>query len=95
MRQRQDRGPLRTLLKRAKAPQDFVRRLDPALKPAERGEIPQVVVHTLYRPKSLFQMKETGTPWADEVECLLDLHEARLEPQALEFLERLIPSEKQ
>ncbi len=67
----------------------LIRKLDPALKPAERGEPCQVVVHTLYRHKSFFTEASNGTFYADEVECLLDLHEARLEQQALEFLEKL------
>lgn len=68
----------------------LVRRLDPALQPAEPGDIPQVVVHRLYRPASHFG-KRMGEPerWADEVECLLDLHEMALEPQAEEFLNYL------
>lgn len=69
----------------------IIRKLDPALKPAERGEPCQVVVHTLYRQKSFFSEANDGTLYADEVECLLDLHEARLEQQALEFLEKLTP----
>ena len=68
---------------------DWILKLDPALKPAERGEAPQVVVHTLVRPVSFFMKGVNGILWADEIECLLDLHEARLEPQALEFLERI------
>ena len=69
----------------------LIRKLDPALKPAERGEPCQVVVHTLYRAKSFFTEANDGTLYADEVECLLDLHEARLEQQALEFLDKLSP----
>ncbi|MFN5960662.1 MAG: hypothetical protein ACK5CW_04190 [Verrucomicrobiota bacterium] len=80
--------------KRMRAPNDFLRRLDPALKPVERGESPQVVVHTLYRPETLFTHTDKGDIWADEVECLLDLHEMRLESQALEFVERLTPKPK-
>lgn len=76
------------------APPIFLRRLDPALKPVERGEPPQVVIHTLYRPEPLFTRSNKGEIWADEAECLLDLHEMRLEPQALEFVERLTPKPK-
>lgn len=79
---------------RGRGGNDFLRRLDPALKPAERGEVPQVMIHTLYRPASFFQIQDTGTIWADEVECLLDLHEMRLESQALEFAEHLSPKAK-
>lgn len=65
----------------------FVKRLDPALeKTTQRDESPILVVHTIHRAASLFQPGESGLPWADPVECLLDLHEARLESQALEFL---------
>jgi hypothetical protein len=70
---------------------DLVRRLDPALKPAERGEPARIVVHTLYRPVSFFDKDGQGDSYADEVECLLDLHDARLEQQAIEFLEKLSP----
>lgn len=71
---------------RTRVPDDFMRRLDPALKPAEKGEAPRVVVHTLYRPESFFRENEHGEYMADEVECLLDLHEMRLEAQALQFV---------
>lgn len=76
--------------RRAPGQTSFVRRLDPALKPAKRGEPCQVVVHTLFRPEPFFSKKQDSLNWADEVECLLDLHEARLESQALEFLEHLV-----
>lgn len=69
----------------------LIRKLDPALKPAERGEPCQVVVHTLYRQKSFFTEGKDGLLYADEIECLLDLHETHLEQQALEFLEKLSP----
>jgi hypothetical protein len=72
----------------------FLHAIDPALKPSERGEAPQVVIHTLFRPVSFFETDAKGRVWADEVECLLDLHEARLESQALEFLERLTSGSK-
>jgi hypothetical protein len=85
-------------LDRPARPVDFgtiLRKLDPALKPAERGEPCQVVVHTLFRSKSFFTESEDGLFYADEVECLLDLHEARLEQQAMEFLQKLSPRTKQ
>ena len=71
----------------------FIMKLDPGLKRVESGEIPQVVVHSIYRTESLFT-KGNRLPIADEVECLLDLHEARLESQALELLEHLIEKTK-
>ncbi len=69
--------------------QRLVRRLDPALKPAEADQAPQVVIHRIFRPKTFFQETPAGKA-ADEVECLLDLHEAHLDPQANELLEHLI-----
>jgi len=68
----------------------LLRRLDPALKAAKPGEPCQIVVHTLFRPESFFSERRDGLRWADEVECLLDLHEARLESQALEFFDHLV-----
>lgn len=65
----------------------FIERLDPALAQTERRDEPaSVVVHFVRRAKPLFQPGGNGLAWADPVECLLDLHEARLEPQAQEFL---------
>ena len=65
----------------------FVEKLDPALEKAtRRDESPTLVIHTIRRAQSLFQPAENNLPWADPLECLLDLHEARLESQALEFL---------
>jgi len=71
-----------------KAPDlSFVERIDPALEKATRRDAsPTLVIHTIRRAESLFQPDENNLPWADPVECLLDLHEARLESQALEFL---------
>jgi hypothetical protein len=45
-----------------------------------------MAVHFIRRPESLFVQGAGKTLWADPVECMLDLHDARLEPQALEFL---------
>lgn len=70
--------------------QEMVRKLDPALKPVEAGEPVSLAVHQLFRPVSLFSAADNDQPYADEVECLLDLHDARLESQALEFLDSLI-----
>jgi len=67
----------------------MVRKLDPALKPAEGGEPVALAVHQLLRPASLFSAAANDPPYADEVECLLDLQDARLESQALEFLDSL------
>jgi hypothetical protein len=65
----------------------FVQQLDPALTRAKsRDESPRLVVHLVHRAESLFEKDKSGNYWADPVECLLDLHESRLEPQAQEFL---------
>lgn len=66
----------------------LVRRLDPGLVPAEPGETAYLAIHTLFMPRAFFTA-DAGILWADEVDCLLDLHEARLEQQALEFLDTL------
>ncbi len=36
-----------------------------------------------------------GVTWADPVECLLDLYEARLDSQAFEFLDVLSPASEE
>ena len=65
----------------------FVDRLDPALRGEEDSRAPaNLVIHFLRRHDSLFDGGPDGIKWADPVECLIDLHEARLEPQAREFL---------
>lgn len=65
----------------------FLKQIDPALEQTtHRDQSPVLVIHTLRRASSFFQTDKNGIPWADPVECLLDLHEARLESQALEFL---------
>lgn len=68
----------------------FVQRLDPALEKAATTDARiALAVHLVTRETSLFQPSKGGVQWADPVECLLDLHEARLEPQAKEFLHYL------
>ena len=70
---------------------DFIKRLDPALAPATGShEPPAVVLHVLRRKVAYFASSPDGGYWADPVECLLDLHEARLEPQAKEFFDHLV-----
>ena len=65
----------------------FVQRLDPALQETEERNAPAVlVVHLVRRQTSFFESGDNGAQWADPVECLLDLHEARLESQAKELL---------
>lgn len=60
----------------------FLQKLDPALESVTDPDGPaSVVVHLLRRPANYFHGE-----LADPVECLLDLHEMRLENQAQEFL---------
>lgn len=68
----------------------FLRQLDPALKPASYDEPARLVIHTLRYPHTFFEKAPDGSVWADPVECLLDLHEMRLESQAKEFLQFLV-----
>lgn len=69
----------------------FLRQLDPGLKPARHDEPSRVVIHTLRQARVFFETDAEGVLWADPVECLLDLHEMRLESQASEFLKFLFP----
>jgi hypothetical protein len=68
----------------------FVRQLDPALEAtSDPTEPARLVVHFVRHEDPLFEVPAQGLPWADPVECLLDLHEARLEPQAAELARAL------
>ncbi len=68
----------------------FIRELDPALERIDDPLIPAtVVVHAVRSADSLFTHREQGLNWADPVECLLDLHEARLDSQAAQLLDAL------
>ena len=69
---------------------DFVKQLDPALKQVDDPRAPaNLVVHAMRQADAQFVPREGGVAWADPVECLFDLHEARLEMQAAQFLENL------
>ena len=69
---------------------DFVEKLDPALKRVEDPLAPaNLVVHAMRQADAQFIPRDGGLAWADPVECLFDLHEARLEMQAAQFLEAL------
>jgi len=75
---------------RKEADLSFVQRLDPGLARTDRRDEPaSLAVHLIRRKESLFERGEDGWLYADPVECLLDLHEARLESQAQEMLEAL------
>ncbi len=69
---------------------DFINKLDPALVRSNDPRGPaSVLVHQVYHANSLFAKRDGGLAWADPVECLLDLHDARLERQAKQLLESL------
>ncbi|MBI4616083.1 MAG: hypothetical protein HY720_20875 [Planctomycetes bacterium] len=73
----------------------FVDRLDPALRSSDDPQEPvALTVHFVRRSESLFDEAPDKTLWADPVECMLDLHEARLEPQAAEFLQHFADRRK-
>jgi hypothetical protein len=72
---------------------EFIARLDPGLVLATSAQEPAaLVVHALRRKEPLFSAMPEGGWRADPVECLLDLHEARLESQAAEFFNALAPT---
>ena len=65
---------------------DFVRLLDPALERIRDPHRPaRLALHFMRRMDPLFDRGNEGFLWADEVECLLELFDAGLEHQALEF----------
>jgi hypothetical protein len=71
----------------------FVEQLDPALERTDKEDEPAALaVHVLRRAASFFEPGGDGLPWADPVESLLGMHDARLELQAREFLDFLVTS---
>ncbi len=73
----------------------FVERLDPSLRRTDDPHQPtHVAVHFLRRASPLFEPITGHHAWADPVECLLDLHEARLDAQAEEFLAHYLAGRK-
>jgi len=70
----------------------FIKYLDPALKPWGKNDPPpSLAVHFLRRKPSFFRINKEGILWADPIECLLDLQEARLEYQAFQFRNAILP----
>jgi hypothetical protein len=73
------------------ATSEFVERLDPALARTESVEsAPLVVVHRQRLRRFLASDNGSGPPWADPIECLLDLHEAGLDGLAEQFRDTAI-----
>jgi hypothetical protein len=69
---------------------EFIEKLDPALKRVADPLAPaNLVVHAVRQADAQFAPRDGGLAWADQMECLFDLHEARLEMQASQFLEAL------
>lgn len=69
----------------------FVMELDPGLERVEDPSQPaRLAIHFLRRARPLFDAEARPHAWADPVECLLDLHEARLDVQADQFLSHLL-----
>jgi hypothetical protein len=68
-----------------------IERLDPGLVETADSHAPaRLAVHFLRRRTGFFHDDVGGARWADPVECLLDLHEARLDAQAQELLEHVL-----
>jgi hypothetical protein len=71
----------------------FVEALDAALESTPESDASATLaVHVLRRRGALFEPGEDGLPWADPVSTVLDLYDARLEPQGKELLEHLVTS---
>ncbi len=69
---------------------DFVEKVDPALVPVSDPLQPaHLILHAVRHADALFAPRDGGLAWADPIECLLDLHEARLDMQASQFLDAL------
>ncbi|MDY0150282.1 MAG: hypothetical protein RBT03_09390 [Kiritimatiellia bacterium] len=69
---------------------EFVQKLDPGLvRTRDTHQPAQLALHFLRRKEPLFDKKSQEFPWADSVECLLELYSARLDPQARSFQEFL------
>lgn len=74
----------------------FVEQLDPGLKRVDTEDQPaQLVLHFLRRREPFFNRDKNGTLWADPIECLVDMLEARLDPQAEEFESYLLKRRKE
>ena len=74
---------------------DFVEKLDPALDREEDPAAPaSLAIHAIRRKEACFTESDKGYSIADPVECMLDLHELRLETQA-DSLYRFLESAKE
>lgn len=72
----------------------FIRKLDPALKETDaHDEKPSLAIHFLRRRKSYFRIDNDKRLWADPVECLIDLLTMRMDYQALQFRNAIVPKD--
>jgi hypothetical protein len=72
----------------------FIRKLDPALKETgAHDEKPALAIHFLRRKKSYFRIDNDQLLWADPIECLIDLLTMRMDYQALQFRNALVPKD--
>ncbi|HPE51100.1 MAG TPA: hypothetical protein PLS83_06350 [Methanothrix soehngenii] len=72
----------------------FIRKLDPALKETDaHDEKPSLAIHFLRRKKSYFRIDADKRLWADPVECLIDLLTMRMDYQALQFRNAIVPKD--
>jgi hypothetical protein len=68
----------------------FVHALDPALEHTRDTHRPaHLAIHFIRRHDAFFDGDQNGSQWADPVECLLELYNARLDQQARSFQEFL------
>jgi len=68
---------------------DFIEKLDPACAGSGIRSNPRASWFTRLSREFRSSSRDGGLQWADPVECLLDLHDARLETQAGQFLDAL------
>ncbi|HEX7902047.1 MAG TPA: hypothetical protein VF950_30080 [Planctomycetota bacterium] len=69
---------------------DWLRRVDPALRPASAGDVGAVLaVHPVRRADPGYSPRKGRMPAADPVETLLDLHELGLHAQGEDLIQRL------
>jgi hypothetical protein len=72
----------------------FIRKLDPALKETDvHDEKPSLAIHFLRRKESYFRIDTNQHLWADPIECLIDLLTMRMDQQALQFRNALMPKD--
>ena len=70
---------------------DFVSRIDPALEQTCDPTRPvRLAVHFVRRKKVMFENDGSVMPWADPLECLIELYLAHLDHQALGFQDYLV-----